>query len=70
MTYKDRLLEEHAALADKLTKLSKFMDSDACVELPAADVTLLLAQESHMTGYIRVLETRMTRADVVYKPHA
>ena len=28
MTYKDRLLEEHTALADKLTKLRKFMDSD------------------------------------------
>lgn len=66
MTYKVRLLEEHTALADKITKLTSFIGTPGFADLHEVDRTLLRAQLSHMRHYIHVLEERMDRAQVEY----
>ncbi len=61
MTYKDRLLEEHTALADKIAKLTAFLALPGFKDLPEVDRTLLRAQLAHMLAYAYVLEERLGR---------
>lgn len=58
-----RMIDEAAALEEKLTKLAAFTESDAFEGLSAIDQRLLYAQEGAMNAYLQVLQIRIARAD-------
>jgi hypothetical protein len=64
MAYKpheERMLVERGELADKLEKLTAFIESEAWHRLPEPDRDLLVEQRNHMTAYLGVLQRRIAR---------
>lgn len=59
-TFKDRLVEEHAALNEKIEKLSKFIsESDIFKGLSTEHQDLLKLQLFHMSEYQQILIQRI-----------
>lgn len=59
-TFKDRLVEEHAALNEKIEKLSKFIsESDIFKGLSTEHQDLLKCQLHHMSEYQQILIQRI-----------
>lgn len=60
--YQQRVVEEKAALDDKLAKLLAFFDTPTYQEALATEERLLLiAQHTHMRAYSDTLGTRIAR---------
>ena len=59
--HETRVLVERGELADKLEKLSAFIESAEWHRLPEADRDLLIEQRNHMTAYLGVLQRRVAR---------
>lgn len=59
--HQQRVIEEKAALDDKLMKLMAFFDSSTYANLPTEDRILLIAQHTHMKAYSDTLGTRIAR---------
>ena len=60
--WKERLRAESTDLADKITKLTAFMSSQAYANLSIIDQTLLSEQLTAMQAYQRVLFERIARS--------
>ncbi|MBO9458956.1 hypothetical protein [Labrenzia sp. R5_0] len=59
--HETRVLVERGELADKLEKLSAFIESAEWHGLPETDRDLLIEQRNHMTEYLGVLQRRVAR---------
>lgn len=57
--YQERVIAERDELEPKITRLSKFLDSETCRSLPEAEQARLLRQLGHMNGYHEVLDERI-----------
>ncbi len=58
----ERPIAERLELAERVTKLVAFMETDAFETIPTPDASLLVRQLEHMTGYLEVLNVRCSRA--------
>lgn len=61
LPHQQRVVEEKAALDEKLAKLLAFFDGDVYAALPTEDRLLLIAQHTHMRAYSDTLGTRIAR---------
>lgn len=59
--WQQRVIDEAAALQEKLTKLSNLTLLVEHPECTAQDAALLLEQKTHMQQYLNVLERRIAR---------
>lgn len=59
--WQERVLQEAQELVERLNKLSAFLSTDTCLDLPLADRELLVAQAHHMRDYANVLSRRIAR---------
>jgi len=55
------IASEAEELSKKLIRLSNFLESSMSTHVSNADLTLLLAQQHHMTAYLNVLNRRLER---------
>jgi hypothetical protein len=55
----DRLSIEAKDLAEKLTKLNTFINSDSFDEVQSRQAELLIKQSIHMQAYLEVLHKRL-----------
>jgi hypothetical protein len=61
LPHQQRVVEEKAALDEKLAKLLAFFDTPTYNDLPHVDRLLLIAQHTHMLAYSATLGTRIAR---------
>lgn len=59
--HENRMLVERGELADRLEKLTAFIDSEAWPKLPEGDRDLMIEQRNHMTAYLGALQRRVAR---------
>ncbi|MBY4723992.1 MULTISPECIES: crAss001_48 related protein [Burkholderia] len=59
--YQQRVIDEHAQLAERLEKLERFVASPKFAELHRCDRFLLSAQFGAMKQYERILQERIWR---------
>ena len=59
--HQQRVVEEKAALDEKLAKLLAFFDTPTYAALATEDRLLLIAQHTHMRAYSDTLGTRIAR---------
>ena len=59
-----RMVAEHAELADKIDKLTAFLDTPLFAQLDDEDQKLLATQLGAMGAYVGALELRLARAGV------
>lgn len=59
--HQQRVVEEKAALDEKMAKLFAFFDTPTYVMLPTEDRLLLTAQHTHMRAYSDTLGARIAR---------
>lgn len=59
--HQQRVVEEKAALDDKMAKLLAFFDTPTYEGLATEDRLLLIAQHTHMRAYSDTLGTRIAR---------
>lgn len=61
LPHQQRVVEEKAALDDKLVKLRAFFDTATYAGLAPRDRALLIEQHTHMDGYSNVLGQRIAK---------
>lgn len=61
LLHQQRVVEEKAALDDKMAKLLAFFDTPTYAALATEDRLLLIAQHTHMRAYSDTLGTRIAR---------
>lgn len=59
--HETRLLVERGELADKLEKITVFIESETWHGLPEDERRLLVEQRNHMTAYLGVVQLRIAR---------
>lgn len=59
-----RVLEEHAQLSERLSKLMMFLGTPIFATLPQEDKQLLAAQSGAMSAYLGILNLRIGRFGV------
>lgn len=57
--HQQRVVDEHNALGEKLSKLNAFFDTDTFAALPEVERILLLTQKDVMTAYLSILIRRI-----------
>lgn len=57
--FQQRVVDEHAALAEKIGKLNKFMEGEVFRALPSDEQIRLRQQSLHMDGYELTLRKRI-----------
>ncbi len=63
--HQERVIEEKQVLDTKLRKLTAFLDSDKCDDLPVEEWCSMKEQLFFMTGYSRVLGERIERFPII-----
>ena len=62
--WQQMVIKEESQLADKLKKLADFIDGGPMEELDIIEREALINQSHYMTGYLRILNERITRFDL------
>jgi hypothetical protein len=60
--HKQRMLDEHSQLIERIGKLKSFLWGDLYNSLDADAKTLLIQQLAYMQGYETILATRISRS--------
>lgn len=63
-----RMIAEGDALSERIGKLTAFVQTPTFAGLDATDQSLLLAQQSAMSGYLIILSMRLERAKQLALP--
>jgi hypothetical protein len=58
--HQNRVIEEHAALADNAAKLKTFLGNPIFKDLPVEEQVNLRVQLHHMEGYLNTLAVRIS----------
>lgn len=61
LPHEQRVIDEHQELHEKLSRLSAFLNTDACLTLPFEERSMLVRQRKIMQEYAEVLSDRINR---------